>query len=109
LPSTTNQKKRVATEHKGASAKKKIRKSRVPKDFVLGKEMDKERWLPMRDRSYYKPKRKKGKARTEGLTQGGVVVDERGDTPKQVQQSSGGGGGGSGQAKKKKAKKGGKW
>jgi signal recognition particle subunit SRP72 len=51
--------------------------SRRPKDFVEGREpADKERWLPLRERSYWRPKGKKGRARAAGLTQGGVVEEK---------------------------------
>ncbi|GME31271.1 Tetratricopeptide-like helical [Neofusicoccum parvum] len=82
---------------------KKMRKSRAPKDFDPAKKVDAERWLPLRDRSYYKPKGRKGKQRQAGLTQGGVVVDEK---PAAAQgQVVGGGGGGGGNKKKKKGKR----
>lgn len=56
---------------------KKIRNNKKPKDFVEGKVMDPERWLPMRDRSSYRaPKGKKGKKKANDLTQGGPVKDE---------------------------------
>ncbi|KAF2200891.1 signal recognition particle protein-like protein [Delitschia confertaspora ATCC 74209] len=80
----------------------KIRKKRMPKDFDPNKKMDPERWLPMRDRSYYRPKGKKGKKRAEGLTQGGAVVEEKvaaEGKPTPVAQ----------QKKKKGKGKGGKW
>ena len=38
--------------------------------------MDPERWLPLRDRSSYRPKGKKGKKKAADLTQGGVVKEE---------------------------------
>ncbi|KAH4046900.1 signal recognition particle subunit SRP72 [Parastagonospora nodorum] len=77
---------------------KRLRKARVPKEYVEGKKMDEERWLPMRDRSYYRPKGRKGKKRAEGLTQGGVVSEEKGSAPTQVKKEV-----------KGKKKKGGKW
>lgn len=49
-----------------------MRKSRLPKKDEQGKAPDPERWLPLRDRSTYKPKGKKGRAKA-ALTQGGVV------------------------------------
>lgn len=49
-----------------------MRKSRLPKDYEQGKAPDPERWLPLRDRSTYRPKGKKGRAKA-ALTQGGVV------------------------------------
>ena len=94
-------------EKEGQSAKKrKIRKGKMPKDYVEGKKMDPERWLPLRDRSSYKPKGKKGKKKAADLTQGGVVK-EPGESLElaggagvvKVQQAGGGGGN-----KKKKGK-----
>jgi signal recognition particle subunit SRP72 len=55
---------------------KRIRKSRLPKDYDESKKPDPERWLPMRDRSYYRaPKAKKKGKRGGGddRTQGGAV------------------------------------
>jgi signal recognition particle subunit SRP72 len=51
--------------------------SRRPKDYVEGREpADKERWLPLRERSYWRPKGRKGRAKAAGLTQGGVVEEK---------------------------------
>ena len=77
---------------------RKLHKSRIPKDFDPNKKPDPERWLPLRDRSYYKPKGKKGKKKAEGLTQGGVVEDDKKKDATPVVQQQGGGA-------KKKAKK----
>jgi len=76
--STTTSKKRAAPTTPAAPAAKKHRKlptSRIPKDYEEGKKVDTERWLPIRDRSSWRPKGKKGKAKAAGLTQGGVVDD----------------------------------
>lgn len=81
---------------------KRLRKARIPKDFVEGKKMDPERWVPMRDRSYYRPKGRKGKKRMEGLTQGGAVADEK-SAPTQEKKAA------KDQGKGKKKGKGGKW
>lgn len=56
---------------------KKIRKkkTRLPKDYDPAKKVDAERWLPMRDRSYYKPKGKKDKKKVAAATQGGAVSE----------------------------------
>lgn len=81
---TTETKKRAATKSVPSKAKR-IRKARMPAEFDPNKKMDAERWLPMRDRSYYRPKGRKGKKKAEGFTQGGVV-DE-----KAASQQSGGG------------------
>lgn len=56
------------------SKPKRIRKSRLPKDYDLNKKPDPERWLPLRDRSTYRPKKKKGKR--DDRTQGGGNVNE---------------------------------
>jgi signal recognition particle subunit SRP72 len=68
--------------------------------------MDPERWLPIKDRSSYRPKNKKGKKKAMEATQGGVVKDEElelagGAGTVKVEKSNVGGG----KAKKKKAKK----
>ncbi|KAG4425626.1 hypothetical protein IFR04_001323 [Cadophora malorum] len=85
--------------------KQKIRKSHMPKDFEEGKKMDPERWLPLRDRSSYRPKGKKGKKKAMDLTQGGVVKEEEslelagGAGTVKVEKATGG------KPKKKKGKK----
>lgn len=91
-----------AAETKAPVKAKRIRKSKMPKDFDPNKKMDPERWLPMRDRTYYRPKGKKGKKKAEGLTQGGAVAEEK--APATEVKTAGGVKG----AKKKKGK-GGKW
>lgn len=53
-------------------AKKRVRKSRLPKNYDPAKTPDPERWLPVRDRSSYRPKGRKGRAKAAALTQGGV-------------------------------------
>jgi len=96
-------KKRPNDDDQAASnKKKKIRPSRMPKDFEEGKKMDPERWLPMRDRSYWRPKGKKGKKKAEGLTQGGVVEDETIARPGSGAGAPLGGSAGGGASKKKK-------
>lgn len=112
LPSAAGaaSRKRPAEDTKPKKSKK-IRKSRMPKDFDPDKKPDPERWLPLRDRSTYRPKGKKGKARTNQLSQGAAPAgDSDGSRPgtpggevlKQKQQPGGGGG-------KKKKGKGNKW
>lgn len=65
--------KRAAAD--GLSSKtKRTRKSRLPKDYDPSKKPDPERWIPLRDRSTYKPKKKKGKK--DDRTQGGGNVNE---------------------------------
>jgi signal recognition particle subunit SRP72 len=74
-PST--QKRSAPSSTPAAPHAKRIRKVRMPKDFDPNKKIDPERWLPMRDRTYYRPRGKKGKKRAEGLTQGGPVAEEK--------------------------------
>jgi signal recognition particle subunit SRP72 len=64
------------------TTKKPINKSRPRKRRLRGtnpidfsKEADPERWLPLRERSYYKPAKSK-KRRTGGATQGGAMEAE---------------------------------
>ncbi|KAK0626663.1 hypothetical protein B0T14DRAFT_111939 [Immersiella caudata] len=89
---------------------KKPRKRKLPKDYDPNKKPDPERWLPLRDRSSYRPKGKKGKKRAAEATQGGVVRDEEilelagGAGSVKVEKAPVGGGGGGGK-KKKKGKK----
>ena len=83
---------------------KRIRKSRLPKDFESGKKADPERWLPLRERSTYRPKgKKKGKKDGGDRTQGGVVAEDVGvkETLPNKAQTPGVVGGGN---KKKKGK-----
>ena len=104
--------KRPAEDTKPTKAKK-PRKSRLPKDFDPNKKPDPERWLPLRDRSTYRPKGKKAKARQALFSQGAVANESESSRPAtpggevvQGKQKQGGGGGG---ANKKKKGKGGKW
>ena len=101
--------KRPGSETKPKKSKK-IRKDRIPKDYDPNKKPDPERWLPLRDRSSYRPKGKKGKARQALLSQGAVATESDGSRPATpgadvIKQKQIGGAGG---AKKKKGK-GGKW
>ena len=113
VPAAVAANKKRAAEAEGAKKeqlpkKRKILKSKMPKDFEEGKKMDPERWLPLRDRSSYRPKGKKGKKKAMEMTQGGVVREEEslelaggvGSVP--VQKASGNGGKAN---KKKKGKK----
>jgi signal recognition particle subunit SRP72 len=93
----------------GSSSKpKRIRKNKLPKDYDASKTADSERWLPMKDRSYYRaPKSKKNKKKGGGDTQGGAVneslnIDAKPSGNAPANASSGGGGGG---GKKKKGKR----
>ncbi|KAH0376951.1 signal recognition particle protein, partial [Aureobasidium melanogenum] len=88
---------------------KKLKKSKTPKDFDPAKKLDPERWLPIKDRSSYRPKGKKAKARQAMFMQGGAVAEDSGagsgaSTPAaQVVEAK------SANKKSKKKGKGGKW
>ncbi|KAK3328443.1 hypothetical protein B0T19DRAFT_476048 [Cercophora scortea] len=92
------------------AAKKRRRQKKLPKNFDPTKKPDPERWLPLRDRSSYRPKGKKGKKRVADSTQGGAVREEEtlelagGAGSVRVEKAPGGGGGAGGK-KKKKGKK----
>lgn len=96
--------KRTAADKEGRAVKR-VRKSRLPKDYDPEKKADPERWLPLRDRSSYRPKGKKNKQRAADRTQGGPVNEKAEESPS-VQQKAGGGGGGGGGSSKKNKKKG---
>ncbi|KAL7625604.1 Signal recognition particle subunit SRP72 [Parahypoxylon ruwenzoriense] len=68
-------KKRPADREPEKTVKRR-RKKRLPKSYEEGKQSDPERWLPLRDRSTYRPKGKKGRKRAQEITQGGIVREE---------------------------------
>ncbi|EHY56292.1 hypothetical protein ABEF92_007356 [Exophiala dermatitidis] len=72
------QSRKRAAPSDGNVKPKRVRKSRLPKDYDENKKPDPERWLPMKDRSYYRaPKgKKKGKRAGDDRTQGGVVNED---------------------------------
>lgn len=93
--------KRKETEAVEQPPKKRFRKSRLPKNYDPSKPPDPERWLPLRERSTYRPKGRKGKAKAAALTQGGI------DAEAGAQQPAGSGdkgGVGASKGKKKKGK-----
>jgi signal recognition particle subunit SRP72 len=94
--------KRTAAESQ-TRATKRVRKSRLPKDYDPNKAPDPERWLPLRDRSTYRPKGRKGKQRAAERMQGGVVSEKTEETPATIQPKAQGGGASS--KKKKKGKR----
>lgn len=108
--------KRAAEEEarpKEKEKKVKKKKVKIPAELV-GKAPDAERWLPLRDRSTYRPKGKKDKKKAAGATQGGAI--SAAGQEESMEMVGGGkvdvkkvGGGGAGGAGKKKKKKGGKW
>lgn len=106
VPPSQLSKKRGSEEKEKPAKKRKLSAKRTPKDFEEGKKMDPERWLPLRDRSSFRPKGKKGKKKAMDLTQGGVVKEEEslelagGAGSVKVEKSAAGG-----KAKKKKGKK----
>jgi signal recognition particle subunit SRP72 len=107
-PQSITTRKRAATAPAPDRATKKRRRAKMPKNYEEGKTPDPERWLPLRDRSSYRPKGKKGKKKAAESTQGGMVKEEEtlelvGGGGVKVERASGGGGA-SGK-KKKKGKK----
>jgi signal recognition particle subunit SRP72 len=68
--------KRSAPPGPSEKTRKRRRKIRLPKNYVEGTKPDPERWLPLRDRSSYRPKGKKGKKKAVDSTQGGIVKEE---------------------------------
>lgn len=73
----TASRKRGAPDQ-GSNKQKKMRKSRLPKDYDPSRTPDPERWLPLRDRSTYRPRGKKGKRKDVDRTQGGIPGDDLG-------------------------------
>ncbi|XP_008799956.2 signal recognition particle subunit SRP72 [Phoenix dactylifera] len=79
----------VSEETKKARAKKRKRKPRYPKGFDPanpGPPPDPERWLPKRERSSYRPKRKDKRAQVRGSQ--GAVVREKHDAAATANTSS---------------------
>jgi len=108
LDETASDDKEKHQQQQQQPASKKPRRRKLPKDYDPEKKPDPERWLPLRDRSSYRPKGKKGKKRAQESTQGGVVKGEDQETLElaggagSVKVEKAGGGGGK---KKKKGKK----
>jgi signal recognition particle subunit SRP72 len=102
----TRAKKRGASDGPSSKAKR-VRKSKLPKDFDATKKVDPERWLPMKDRSYYRPPKgkKKGKRGGDDKTQGGVVNEELNIDAKPATTVVTSGGAGASKKKKGKGKK----
>lgn len=68
--------KRPLTTDADKKVTKKRRTRKLPMNYEEGKTPDPERWLPLRDRSSYRPKGKKGKKKAGESTQGGIVKEE---------------------------------
>ncbi|KAI2619127.1 hypothetical protein GGS26DRAFT_595607 [Hypomontagnella submonticulosa] len=76
VPTAAPRSKKRPVDGEPEKATKRRRKIRLPKNYEEGKQPDPERWLPLRDRSTYRPKGKKGRKRAQEITQGGVVREE---------------------------------
>ena len=98
--------KRAAGADNAKPSKKRVRKSRLPKEYDPNKKADPERWLPLRDRSTYRPRGKKGKQKQAALTQGGVSEKDKAADASATEavktQTAGGGGGGKSKRNKKR-------
>lgn len=108
---TLSLKRKAGAADKGPKKKKRVRKSRLPKkNYEEGKTPDPERWLPLRERSGFRPKKgKKGRkggggGGGEGGTQGGVMVADVGGAGAAGSAGTVSTGGGGGGGKKKKGK-----
>lgn len=75
-PKSELARKRPLTTEADRKVTKKRRTRKLPKNYEEGKTPDPERWLPLRDRSSYRPKGKKGKKKAAESTQGGIVKEE---------------------------------
>lgn len=103
--------KATATTQSQQQQQNKKKKVRLGKNYDPNVKPDPERWLPLRDRSNYRPKNKKGKKKAAESTQGGFAAGE-GETLNlaggagqiKVEKAPQGGGGASG-GKKKKGRK----
>ncbi|KIV96007.1 hypothetical protein PV10_03591 [Exophiala mesophila] len=93
----------------GNGKRKRQRASKLPKDYDASKKPDPERWMPMKDRSYYRPPKGKRKGKRGGgddKTQGGVVNEDLNiDARATATSVTGGASGGSSKKKKAKGKK----
>ncbi|KAE8145734.1 hypothetical protein BDV25DRAFT_163965 [Aspergillus avenaceus] len=96
--------KRTSGDKQGRATKR-MRKSRLPKNYDPNKNPDPERWLPLRDRSTYRPKGRKGKQRAAERTQGGVVNERADESPAPAAQQQKSQSGGGANKKKKKGKR----
>lgn len=104
---TTLLKRKRPSDSASKPKKKRVRKSKLPKNVDPDKKPDPERWLPLRDRSTYKPKGKKGKQKQAALTQGvsDKTTDGGGASTEQVKSTVVTGPSGGGGKSKKKNKK----
>lgn len=108
LPSTFTTTRKRPLNEKPKPAKKRVRKSKLPKDYDPSKTPDPERWLPLRDRSTYRPKGRKGRQKAAEKTQGGVsekAPESKAAGGEGVIKAAEKPGGGQAKGKKKKGKK----
>ncbi|PHH68758.1 hypothetical protein CDD82_297 [Ophiocordyceps australis] len=70
-------KRPVESADSRASKKRRRTKTKLQNIGVEGKVLDPERWLPLRDRSSYRPKGRRAKKKAADLTQGGIVKEEQ--------------------------------
>ncbi|KAK2728578.1 signal recognition particle protein [Colletotrichum kahawae] len=73
-PANQATKRSMEAQPTEAAARKK-RRRKLPKNYEEGRKMDPERWLPLRDRSSYRPRGKKGKKKANESTQGGLAKE----------------------------------
>lgn len=73
LLQTKSIKRKLDDKSSSSTKSNQKRIKRLPKDYDPSKTPDPERWIPKRDRSYYKPTRKEKKKANN--TQGGGIVD----------------------------------
>ena len=103
--------KRQLDEKPQPAKTKRNRKSRLPKDYDPSRKPDPERWLPLRERSSYKPPKKKGKKKEaeRERTQGGIVNEKPAEKGNEILKAAekpvGGGAGGSKSKGRKKGRK----
>ncbi|KAL9058430.1 MAG: hypothetical protein Q9162_001725 [Coniocarpon cinnabarinum] len=88
VPTLTSSKRPAQVQAKPRKAPQ-IRKSRMPKDYDPSKTPDPERWLPLHERSTWRPKGKKKNKSSQGMAmQGGISNQDTGASAPQ-QQSNG--------------------
>ncbi|KAG5978835.1 hypothetical protein E4U55_005880 [Claviceps digitariae] len=75
-PRCSTSEKRMSSNDNNVERAIKKRRRKLPKNLADGQAPDPERWLPLRDRSSYRPKGKKGRRRATEFTQGGSVREE---------------------------------
>ncbi|KAK2612915.1 Signal recognition particle subunit SRP72 [Conoideocrella luteorostrata] len=73
---STSKKRPYPNDSTGERVPTKRTRRRLPKNFVEGQTPDPERWIPLRDRSSYRPKGKKGRKKAAESTQGGMIKEE---------------------------------